>query len=118
MVACTLIELKAVSKVFSHSMAQNSEPYGHYKDRARMCSLLKLERRRLQQLGFSEWFNEQAKPLRHRFRFILTCFATQRATSSPIRVRILGRWLIIWVIAICNRQRDTLRLRLIDLRDL
>jgi hypothetical protein len=91
MVACTLIELKAVSKVFSHSMAQNSEPYGHYKDRARMCSLLKLERR-LQQLGFSEWFNEQAKPLSFHFRFVHTCRGTQLDTSSPTRARILDHW--------------------------
>jgi len=36
-----------------------------------------------------------------------------QVTSSPIRARILDHWRITSDIAICNRLRDTLRLRLI-----
>jgi hypothetical protein len=36
---------------------------------------------------------------------------------SPTKARTPVRWRIIWAIAICNQRPDTLRLRLIDLRD-
>ena len=36
MVACTLIELKAGSRVYIHYMALSYEPYAHYRAKARI----------------------------------------------------------------------------------
>jgi hypothetical protein len=66
---------------------------------------------------FLRWFSEPAKPLSYRFQFIHTCCGTQPDISWPTKARTPVRWRTILVTAICNRRLDTLRLRLIDLRD-
>jgi integrase len=54
------------------------------------------------------WFlSEQAKLQSSLSRFIRTCCGIQPDTSWQTMGRILGRWRIISVIAICNQQRDT-----------